>query len=52
MDRKVRFLKRWVLPYQNDRKRKAGIRVVEPHIQDDLKEAVNRHVMRALRGEI
>ena len=26
--------------------------VVEPHIQDDLKEAVNRHVMRALRGEI
>ena len=26
--------------------------VVEPHIQDDLKEAVNRHVMRALKGEI
>ncbi len=26
--------------------------IVEPHIQDDLKEAVNRHVMRALRGEI
>lgn len=26
--------------------------VVEPHIQNDLQEAVNRYVMRALRGEI
>lgn len=26
--------------------------VVKPHIQTDLKEAVDRHVMRALRGEI
>lgn len=26
--------------------------IVEPYIQDDLKEAVNRHVMHALRGEV
>lgn len=26
--------------------------VVEPHIKSDLKEAVNRHVSRAIRGEI
>lgn len=26
--------------------------IVKPYIQSDLKEAVNRHVMRALKGEI
>ncbi len=26
--------------------------VVEPHIQNDLKEALKKHVMRALKGEI
>ena len=33
-----------------DEKRVYGI--VEPYIQSDLKDAVNRHVLRALKGEI